>query len=65
MEVDPPDQLDHRQLHIEMLTEGENSVRITGTRVIPEFGALVLVVMVVASASIILVSRNKYRSDGF
>jgi predicted secreted protein with PEFG-CTERM motif len=50
---------DYRTIRVP-LEEGDKWVEVIGTYVIPEFGSIVIVILVVAVSSVIIISKNKF-----
>ena len=50
---------DYRTIRIP-LEEGDNWIEVIGTYVIPEFGSIVFIILVVAVSSAIIISKSKF-----
>jgi predicted secreted protein with PEFG-CTERM motif len=50
---------DYRTIRIP-LEEGDRWVEVIGTYVIPEFGSIVIIILVVAVSSAIIISKSKF-----
>ena len=48
------------ELYVSPLEEGDRWIEVIGTYVIPEFGSVVIIILVVAVSSAIIMSKSKF-----